>query len=185
MAPPRVEVLLAAGFEEIETATIVDVLRRACVTVVLAGLDGPAPCPGSRDIVFVPDKAFDPADLDYDLVVLPGGLAGTRRLAAHEGLKSLLRQRVASGKPVAAICAAPWALDAAGVLSEGAFTCFPGVEARLSVGGRRDETVVDAGTVITSQGPATAMPFALHLVERLVGQLKRAQVAEALLTRER
>jgi DJ-1 family protein len=152
--------------------------------VVLAGLDGPEPCKGSRNLLFVPDRAFDPADLDFDFVVLPGGLGGTKRLAESAALRAALKDRVEHGRPVAAICAAPWALDAAGVLQDGAFTCFPGVEARLHATGRRDETVVDAGTVVTSQGPATAMAFALHLVERLIGREKRLQVAAALLYRD-
>ena len=179
----RVLVPLAEGFEEIETSTIVDVLRRGGVDVVLAGLAGPGPVRGSRGIVFTPDAAFDPADRAFDLVVLPGGMGGATRLAASDAVKALLRDRIAAGQPVAALCAAPMALDAAGVLHAGAYTCYPGVEAKLATAGRRDDVVVDEGGVITSQGPGTAMAFALHLVQRLEGPAKRESVASGLLYR--
>jgi len=177
----RVLVPLATGFEEIETATIVDVLRRAGVRVFLAGLDGPDPVKGSRGMWFVPDGAFDPADRAFDLVVLPGGMGATELMAKDDRLIGLLRERVALAQPVAALCAAPMVLDAAGVLPEGAFTCYPGIEGRLDTEGRRSEVVVDSGGVVTSQGPATAMNFALYLVARLEGPECMAQVAEALL----
>ncbi|MCB9685465.1 MAG: DJ-1/PfpI family protein [Alphaproteobacteria bacterium] len=176
----RVLVPLAAGFEEIETATVVDVLRRGGIEVHLGGVDGPGPARGSRGIVFVPDGPLPTHD-DFDLVVLPGGMGGTEGMAACEPLLALLRARIAHDRPVAAICAAPLVLDRAGVLPEGAFTCYPGLEGRLSVGGRRDEPVVDAGIVTTSQGPGTAMAFALHLVERLAGRERRDEVARGLL----
>jgi len=177
----RVLVPLAEGFEEIETSTIVDVLRRGGVDVVLAGLAGGGPVKGSRGIVFTPDTAFDPFDRRFDLVVLPGGMGGAQRLAASEPMKALLRARCQAGEPVAALCAAPMALDAAGVLKPGAYTCYPGIEAKIGTPGRRDDVVVDVDGVITSQGPGTAMAFALHLVARLEGAAKRDSVADGLL----
>lgn len=177
----RVLVPIADGFEEIETSSIVDILRRGGVEVVLAGLTGPDPVRGSRGITFVPDAAFDPADHDFDLVVLPGGADNADALAHHDRLTDLLRKRVAAEQPVAAICAAPKALDSSGVLPEGQFTCYPGLESSLKVGGRRDEAVVDHAGVITSQGPGTAMAFALHLLERLEGAEVRGSVADGLL----
>jgi len=176
-------VLLAEGFEEIETTTVVDVLRRAGVEVVLAGLDGSDPVRGSRGLVVVPDGAFDRGDEDFDLVVLPGGLGGAERLAESLDVRNLLRARVAAEQPVAAICAAPLALDAAGVLAEGGFTCYPGLETKLRVGGRQQDEVVAFTGVVTSQGPGTAMAFSLHLVERLEGAERRADVARGLLYR--
>jgi DJ-1 family protein len=177
---PRVLVPFAAGFEEIETATIVDVLRRAGVEVVLAGLDGPEPIRGSRGIVFTPDAAFD-ADGEWDLVILPGGTANAEALAADDRLKELLQRRVFGGLPVAAICAGPLALDAAGVLPTGGWTSYPGIERRVSATGRQDEPVVDHAGIVTSQGPGTAMQFALYLVHRLVDGKKRDEVAAGLL----
>lgn len=179
---PRVLVPFAAGFEEIETATLVDVLRRAGVDVVLAGLDGAGPVVGSRRITFTPDAAFaDVADEDWDLVVLPGGLKNAERLASHEPLLDLLRGRVYSGARVAAICAGPLALDAAGVLPSGGWTCYPDLKGRMAAVGWQDEPVVENAGITTSQGPATAMRFALHLVSRLVAPEKAGEVARGLL----
>lgn len=179
----RVLVPLAPGFEEIEAITIVDVLRRAGVDVVLAGLRGAAPALGSRGVSVLPDAALDDLDGPWDLVVLPGGMGGTLAMREHAGLRGILSARGEDGEPVAAICAAPMVLDAVGLLTDGAFTHYPGLEGQVRASGRRDERVVDAGAVITSQGPATAMDFALHLVERLMGPEARTRVAAGLLHR--
>lgn len=177
----EVLVVLAPGFEEIETSTIVDVLRRAEIEVTLAGLEGDGPCRGSRGIVFVPDAAFDDLDEDFDWVVLPGGLPGTEAMMESGSLSELLRARASAGRPIAAICAAPMVLDRAGVLPEGAYTCYPSLAGRVETRGRRDERVVDTPTVVTSQGPGTAMDFALHLIERIEGRERRDAVAAGLL----
>jgi putative intracellular protease/amidase len=132
-------------------------------------------------MMFIPDVAWEAAKGPWDMVVLPGGMGGTERMMAHEELKTLLRERVSANEPVAAICAAPMVLDAAGVLPERRFTCYPGIEARIQTTGRQPERLVDTGTVVTSQGPATAMEFALHLVRRLQGEAARRRVAEGVL----
>jgi 4-methyl-5(b-hydroxyethyl)-thiazole monophosphate biosynthesis len=113
--------------------------------------------------------------------LLSPGLPNTLALAEHAPLLELLRARHGAGEPVAAICAAPLVLDRAGVLEPGGFTCYPGIEARLHTPRRQDATVVERGGVTTSQGPTTAMAFALHLVELLEGPALRAQVADGLL----
>lgn len=177
----RVLLPLAEGFEEIETATIVDVLRRAGIEVVVAGVTGAGSYIGSRGLAFVADAALAEQDEAWDLVVLPGGARGVDNLLRSERLLSLLQTRAAHERPIAAICAAPRVLDVAGVLIPGQFTCYPGLQQQLRTQGRRTEVVVDSGTVITSQGPGTAIIFALHLVGRLVGEPTQAQVARGLL----
>lgn len=180
----RILVVLAPGFEEIETSTIVDVLRRAGQEVVLAGLQGTEPCRGSRGIVFVPDAALSDLDDGFDWLVLPGGLPGTEAMAADEALLQRIRRRAEEGRPVAAICAAPLVLDRAGVLPRAGFTCYPTLADRIRTPGRLDDRVVDAGGVVSSQGPATAMEFALYLVERIAGPERRAEIAKGLLHRD-
>ncbi|MBN2800189.1 MAG: DJ-1/PfpI family protein [Deltaproteobacteria bacterium] len=177
----RVLVPLAEGFEEIEAVTLIDVLRRGGIEVVVGGLEGDGAVVGAHGLSITPDTALAAAEGPWDLVLLPGGMGGTQRMIAHQGLRDLLRARVESGAPVAAICAAPMVLDAAGVLPQGRFTMYPGLEGRLSTGGALAEDVVDAGVVLTSRGPATAMRFALHLVGRLMGGQVREQVAAGLL----
>jgi 4-methyl-5(b-hydroxyethyl)-thiazole monophosphate biosynthesis len=136
---------------------------------------------GSRGLIFVPDVALDAAQGPWDQVVLPGGMKNAETLATSPAILALLRSRMAAHLPVAAICAAPLALDAAGVLSPGQYTCYPGIQQRLSTPGRRQDPVVEAGYITTSQGPATAMKFAIHLLGALAGEQVRDRVAQALL----
>jgi len=177
----RVLIILAEGFEEIEAVTVIDVLRRAEIEVVTAGIDGRDPVVGSRDLRLVPDVSLSQIEGQWDLVVLPGGSEGTDNLAKSPFVIDLIRERVKSEQLIAAICAAPLVLDRAGVLEDGQFTCYPGVESQMKAMGRRHDSVVEADPVITSQGPATAMEFALRLVRRLRGTAVASEVARGLL----
>ena len=131
----------------------------------------------------VPDQSLEDAKGPWDLIVLPGGFENSVNLSKNARVQDLLRTQVASGALTAAICAAPMALDAAGILPEGQYTCYPGVDSRLRTPGRLDNALVDTPQVVTSQGPATSIAFALHLVGRLVGEAKQKQVASDLLYR--
>ncbi|MEO1767996.1 DJ-1 family glyoxalase III [Thiobacter aerophilum] len=179
----RVLVPLAEGFEELEAVTIVDLLRRAGVEVITAGLK-PGPVKASRGTVIVPDTTLDEAlGQDYDMVVLPGGMPGAKHLNEDPRVKDLLRRMADSGKFTGAICAAPMVLAEAGLLSGRKATSYPGFVDRM---GLKDvtyvnEPVVQDGKVITSRGPGTAMDFALTLIEALAGAAKRQEVEAALL----
>lgn len=176
----RALVLLADGFEEIECATVVDVLRRGEVEVLLAGIDGNREYRGSRGMLFVPDIAFDQAQGEWDAVVLPGGRGGAERLRDHEGVQELLVAQRARGGVLAAICAAPLALDAAGVLPENGYTCYPGLEDELGTSGWQGREVVEAHDVITSQAAGTAMHWALYLLRELQGDAVARRVTGEL-----
>ncbi|MEJ2513913.1 MAG: DJ-1/PfpI family protein [Gammaproteobacteria bacterium] len=174
----RVLVPLADGFEEIEAVTVIDILRRAEIEVVTAGL-GQGPARGSRDIHVVPDTVLDTVqDEDFDMVVLPGGLAGADNLQNDGRIIALLKRLAAGGRVTAAICAAPRVLAAAGLLENRTATGFPGLLDPVSTPGLSlsEAPVVEDGTVITSRGPGTAMDFALALVERLAGRAVRVNV---------
>jgi protein deglycase len=172
---------LAHGCEEIEAVTVIDILRRAGIEVITAGLtDGPV-C-ASRGTVLVPDTTLDAAlNHDYDMIVLPGGMPGSEHLQNDTRIIDLLQRMATAGKYVAAICAAPMALHAAGLLQGKHATCFPGVLDRLPGSHLylNDAVVVD-GKIITSRGPGTAMDFALTLVELLAGPAERNAVEAAL-----
>jgi 4-methyl-5(b-hydroxyethyl)-thiazole monophosphate biosynthesis len=160
--------LLADGFEEIEAITIADVLRRSEVNLVTASLSG-NPVRGAHDIKVVPDAQLDAVkSQEFDVIVLPGGMPGSKNLREDPRVLELLRTYAARGKLVAAICAAPTALEAAGVLKGKRATSFPG--SALPSAEYVEERVVEDGNIVTSRGPATAMDFALKLVERLVGR---------------
>ncbi len=171
---------LAHGCEEMEAVTLIDLLRRAGVTVTVAGLET-GPVTASRGVVLLPDTTLDAVlDQDFDMVVLPGGLGGAQRLEADQRIAALLRRMAEQGRFVAAICAAPRVLAKAGLLKDRVATAYPGIldgqpEIRLS-----SAAVVRDGTFITSRGPGTALDFALNLIEILCGREQRDTVEAAL-----
>ena len=170
----RVLVLLAEGFEEIEAVTIIDVLRRADIPVTVASLTSPRVC-GAHDIVVTADCLLDEVkDQAFDAIILPGGMPGSRNLRDDARVIELLKKQKRLDKPLGAICAAPIALEAAGVLSGKRATSFPGYDLP-SAQYSEDRVVVD-GKVVTSRGPGTAMEFALEWVKLLAG----AETAEKL-----
>jgi len=165
-------VFLATGFEEIETVTIVDVLRRAGVDVTVAGL-APNVIEGKHGMRIIPDKSIDDVSVgDFDAVVVPGGNPGYKNLRNDPRVIGMVKEAFDSNKLVAAICAGPAVLSDSGVLDDKSCTIYPGMEDELENGGgnpKQDMIVVD-GNIITSRGPATALPFALKLVEKLAGK---------------
>lgn len=171
---------LAQGCEEIEAVTIIDILRRAGITVISAGLDA-QPVRASHGTVIVPDSTLDTAlQQSFDMVVLPGGQPGTNNLKADARILALLNNMSQQGKFVAAICAAPSVLATAGLLDGKHATSFPGALNGFPKVHQLTESVVEDGKLITSRGPGTVMDFALILVERLTGLAKRQEVEAGL-----
>jgi len=179
-------VLLAEGFEEIEAVTIIDILRRGGVEVNSAYLDGEFASNlvlGANGITVEADVPLKTVVVDeYDIVVLPGGWGGTNRLAENEMAQKVIKKFKNQGKWVAAMCAAPYALHVAGVLSK-RYTCYPGVEEQIRPEDKVDDIVVVDDKVITSQGPATAICFALEIVRQLVGKESFTQVKNGTLAK--
>jgi 4-methyl-5(b-hydroxyethyl)-thiazole monophosphate biosynthesis len=174
-------VAVADGSESLETVTVVNVLRRAGVDVTVASIGGQLTVNATRSIALTADALFaDIADQGFDMIVLPGGEDGAKALGAHAGLMQMLNDQRHAHRWIAAICAAPaLALAPAGLLDGKQATCYPAFrDALLHF---VDRPVVVDGHCITSQGPATAMAFALQLVESLGGSALRKQIAEGLL----
>ena len=178
----RVLVPLAPGYEELEAVTIIDLLRRAQVEVVSAGLTA-GPVTGSRGTVLVPDTTLDAAlTQNFDMVVLPGGQPGATNLEHDARVIALLQGMAAAGKFTAAICAAPKVLAVAGLLDGKRATSYPGAldVARFPQIRLETQAVVRDGNVLTSRGPGTAMDFALALIEQLIGRAARDKVEAGL-----
>jgi len=176
----KVIVPLAEGFEEIEALTIVDILRRANVAVTMAALAS-LHVKGAHGVVVVADALLKELDGNaFDMVVLPGGVPGATNLAADTTTQALLKGFDAKGKAIAAICAAPYALHTAGVLKN--YTCYPGFQSKIRDKGynAKDKVVIDKN-ITTSQGPSTAMLFALSLVEQLCSREVSEKLAKDLL----
>lgn len=171
MKTPRVLVILADGAEEMEVVITVDVLRRAGIEVVSAGLAGSGPVTCSRGVRLVPDLGLAEARGPFDLVVLPGGAKGSDALAASAEVGRLLQAQERDGRGIAAICAAPKVLAVHGVQAGRAMTSHPSVRDAVARHGRYVESpVVEDGDLVTSRGPGTAFAFALALVARLCGK---------------
>lgn len=173
-------VLFAAGSEELEAVTIVNILRRGGVTVSLAGLSAGV-LRGSRGIVLQPDTTLEASlDKEFDMIVLPGGQPGTNHLKADPRVARLLKKMSGQDKFVTAICAAPSVLAEAGLLDGKRATSFPTCLDEYPRVMQHSTAVVEDGKLITSRGPGTAMNFALTLLERLMGAAKRQEVEAGL-----
>lgn len=176
----RVLIPLTQGCEELEAVTLIDLLRRAGIEVVTAGLQA-GPVTASRGTVLIPDTDLDAVlEQSFDMLVLPGGLPGADHLDQDPRIHSLLQRLASDGHYTAAICAAPKVLANAGLLNGRAATSYPGALDGFSQVDVVPAPVVTDGTVITSRGPGTAMDFALTLIEVLVGRSIRNGVEQQL-----
>ncbi|MBS6397263.1 MAG: DJ-1/PfpI family protein [Clostridiales bacterium] len=178
----RVCVFLADGFEEIEGLTVVDILRRAGVETQMVSVTEEKTVEGSHGIRVQADICLKDADFGMtELLVLPGGMPGTKHLGACEALTGLLVQFCREGKKVAAICAAPGVLGDLGLLQGRKAACYPGFEDRLIGAEVVFDKVVTDGNVTTSRGMGTAIPFALSLVEQLVSPEKAMEIRKGII----
>ncbi len=177
----KVFAFLADGFEEIEAVSTIDVLRRADIEVITVSITGRREVQGAHGIPLVADALFDDLSFsDADMLFLPGGMPGTKHLGEHEALQALLKKHAASGKYIAAICAAPTVLAKNDLLDGKQAICYPGFEAELSKACISDAAVVRDANFITGKGPGVSIRFALEMVEVLRGETVRRSVSEAL-----
>ena len=177
----RVLIPLACGVEELEAVTIIDVLRRGGIHVTAASLTEELPVKGARGVTILADATWDSLDTaDFGAIVLPGGGKGTESLANDERVLDAVRAFDQSGKFVTALCAAPTVLAKAGILKDRHATCYPTCAPELGAA-YDDAPVIADGNIITSQGPGTAMLFALVLVQQFKGDEVARRVADGLL----
>ena len=180
MKPKCVAVLLAEGFEEIEAITVIDVLRRADIAVNVTTLAATAgPVRGAHGIEVTSETCLgDLHAAELAMLVLPGGMPGSAALAANPAVHELARNVHAAGGIIAAICAAPIALQAAGLLRGRRVTCYPSFANQLEGAHYTGQTLEIDTRIITSRGPGTALVFALELVRQL-GQPECAEKLHA------
>lgn len=161
-------ILMADGCEEIEGLTAVDILRRAGLVIVTISINKTDSVTGSHNITFQTDAIFEQVNLDeFDAIILPGGMPGTVKLGEHAGVTKAIQAFASAGKLVAAICAAPSVLGAAGILQGKRAVCHPGFEDKLTGAQVSFEPVMTDGNIITSRGMGTAIEFALAIVQYL------------------
>lgn len=180
---------IADGSEEIEAVCLIDTLRRADVDVTVASVMGRREIMAARRTRIVADSLIEACtDAVYDLIVLPGGIPGAEHLRDCEPLIALLKAQRDADRLYAAICASPAvAFLPHGLLAGRRATCFPSYREQLEEADdveASDDRVVADGNLITSQGPGTAIEFALKLVELLFDDAeKAAAIGERMIVR--
>lgn len=178
----KIAIFLAPGFEEIEALTVADILRRAQLDVQLVAVNGnQLAVNGTHNILVTADCTV--ADLnpdDIDVTVFPGGLPGATNLAADKPTLDIVRKVVAKGGFATAICAAPVALHAAGVLNEKAYTCYPSFETQIGGNYTAKPVQVD-GKIITGRGPGASAQFAFEILNQIGLQDKAEQLRKGML----
>ena len=177
----KVLIVLANGFEEVEALTTIDLLRRVDLEVTIAGLEREF-VTGAHDITVKCDRYYEEIQhRDYDCLILPGGQPGTNNLKNNAKIIEWVKNFENSNKLIAAICAAPTVLYAAGILNGKKLTSFPSEKDVFSNCIYLEEAVVQDGNIITSRGVGTAIPFSLKIVENMKGKEEAAQLAERIL----
>ncbi len=179
----KVLLLLAEGFEEVEALTTVDYLRRMDIIVDTCSINGERRVTGAHRITVESDKDLSKVDRikNYDALVIPGGLPGATNLRDNDRVIELVQEFNQEEKLIAAICAGPIVLQRAGIITGKKVTSYPGFDNDLKESQYKDDLVVQDGNIITARGPAVAVYFALKLVENLVGQEKREELAKDIL----
>lgn len=180
----KVAVFFAEGFEEIEALTVVDICRRGGLTADMVSVTGSAEVTSSHGVTIKADKTFEQADFnEYDMLVLPGGMPGTKNLEAHEGLMGQIDTFYEKGKYIAAICAAPSIFGHRGILKGRNACSYPGFESHLEGASVTAGPVEISDHVITSRGMGTAIEFGLVILSIFCGQEKAEELAKGIVYR--
>ena len=173
----NIVVLLANGFEEIEALTVVDICRRAGLQTDMVSIDDNHMVEGAHGIPMFEEVNFQ----DVDMLVLPGGMPGTKNLEAHQGLMEKVDSFYNEGRHIAAICAAPSILGHRGMLKGRNACCFPGFEKDLTDARVTQNDVEISEHIITSRGMGCAIPFSLAIIATFLGKDKAKQLADDII----
>ena len=177
----RTAIFFATGYEEIEALTVVDICRRCGLEAETVSVTEERVVESSHGVGVRADKVFSQADVPgYAMLVLPGGMPGTKNLEAHEGLMAQVDEFHKAGRYIGAICAAPTILSNLGILKGKRATCYPAMEKEIQGAALTGASVTVDGNIITSRGVGTAIDFALKLIEVLSGKEKAEEIAESI-----
>ena len=178
----KIAVFLAEGFEEIEALTVVDLCRRAGIETRMVSVSDALSVTGSHGIAVQADEMLAGFDFtELDMLVLPGGMPGTKNLEKCEELMKELDAFCEAGKCISAICAAPSIFGHRGYLKGREACCYPGFEEQLAGARVTKDQVTVSDYVTTSRGMGTAIPFGLAIVERFCGAKKSQELAEGII----
>lgn len=164
----KIAIFFAEGYEEIEALTVVDLCRRAGIHTEMVSVTDSLQVTGAHGIPAVMDKMLSDVDFDVlDMIVLPGGMPGTRNLEQVPLLMEQVKIFAAAGKYLAAICAAPSVFGHLGLLKGRNACCYPGFEQELSGANVTYESCEADGNIITARGMGCAIDFSLKIIETL------------------
>ncbi len=161
----KAAIIVAPGFEEGETLTIVDIIRRANLQCDIFGFDKVVE--GGHKISIQCDKVLNDEVIEYDMIILPGGYGGVDNMKNSEKVITILQEMNRKGKYICAMCAAPIVLEKANLLENKKYTAYMGYDKKIKQGYYLENKVVIDGNIVTSRGPATAYAFAYKLVDLL------------------
>ena len=178
----KVYEFLADGFEEVEGMGPVDVLRRGGVDVKTVSVTGSEMVSTSHGVTVKADMLFEDADFsDADLLMLPGGMPGSKNLGGCAPLVNALKAHAAADRPLAAICAAPLVLGGLGLLEGRKATCYPGFEKYMTGATYTADLCTVDGNITTGRGPAAVLPYSYALLEQFVGAEAAKQVRDGMI----
>lgn len=181
----KVLVFMADGTEEIEALTVVDLLRRAGISVETVSISDESYITGSHNIKVGVDTGISSVSIDDAcMIVLPGGMPGTNKLMDCEKLSGWLHEFARKGKYLAAICAAPSILGVNGLLEGKKATCFPGFEDKLLSAHYECKPVVVDGNIITSRGLGTAIEFSAAIITCILGEEAADSILEKIVYKQ-
>ena len=179
----KVYIFFADGFEDIEGLTVVDLMRRAGIDIQTVSIKETKEIRTSHGIDLLTDRTFGECDFsDADMLVIPGGMPGTKYLAGYKPLTDLLTDFNSKGKKIAAICAAPSVFSGLGFLRNRKATSYPSFMEIIAGDGAQtsEDSVVVDGNITTSRGLGTAVDFALSLISQLENDEKAKEIAESV-----
>ena len=178
----KLGIFMAEGCEMIEGLAVVDVVRRTGeMEIITIAIGDTKEVTSSHKVTFLADTLIADVNFDeLDGIVLPGGMPGTLNLGANETVNAVIKKFAEEGKLVAAICAAPSVLGAAGILEGRHATCHPGFEEKLIGATCLEDAVVIDGHIITSRGMGTAVDFGLAIVWHILDDEAVEKVKKAI-----
>lgn len=178
----KIAVFFAEGYEEIEALTVVDMCRRAGIETQMVSVTKELTVKGSHNIPVVMDKSIEEIAFEQlDMIVLPGGMPGTKNLEKVSVLMEQVKAFFENGKYVAAICAAPSVFGHLGILQGKKACCYPGFEEELTGASVSMASCEKDGNIITARGMGCAIDFSVAIINALCGDSKGEGVAEQII----
>lgn len=175
-------IFLAEGYEEVEMLTVVDMLRRANISIDMVSITRCLSVVSSHNVTIDADLLFEDANFETaDMLILPGGVPGTPNLFAFKPLTDKLIEFNNKGKYIAAVCAAPSILGELGILKGKKATCFPGYEEKLLDAEYVKQPAVTDGNIITSRGMGTCIEFAGAIITALESAEKANEIKKKII----